>query len=43
MLQHVFALKTLAPEPVLNTQETAELAMLLVNALQFLNLDLSAQ
>lgn len=42
MLQHVFALKTLAPEPVLNAQETAELAMLLINALQFLNLDLSA-
>lgn len=42
LLQHVFALKTLAPQPVLTPMETAELAMLLVNALHFINVDLDA-
>lgn len=40
LLEHVNALKTLVPAPVLTAVETAELANLLFNALQFIELNL---
>lgn len=42
LLEHVVALKTLTPSPVLTPVETAELANLLYNALQFIDIELSA-